>query len=135
MQEYLAALKAVGQGMAAMETADAGMLAAARDVQQACEDARKDQHNQMVSAQKRDAYIVCLGALLAVALAVLLTIFLTRAITRPIRHVAQSLTDGSSQVASAASQVSGASQQLAEGASEQAAALEETAASLEEIAP
>jgi methyl-accepting chemotaxis protein len=59
--------------------------------------------------------------------------FITRSITRPVKAVATTLSDGSSQVAAAAGQVSASSQSLAEGASEQAASLEETSSSLEEM--
>ena len=57
-----------------------------------------------------------------------------RGIKRRIHRVAQDLSLGSQQTASASSQVSSASQSLAEGASEQAASLEETSSSLEEMA-
>jgi methyl-accepting chemotaxis protein len=58
---------------------------------------------------------------------------ITRGINSRLRHMADGLSEGASQVASASSQVSSASQSLAEGSSEQAASLEETSASLEEM--
>ena len=73
------------------------------------------------------------GLSIGLVVGVLLAFFLTRSITKPIKQVADSLSSGAQQTASAASQVSGASQSLAEGASEQAASLEETSASLEEM--
>jgi methyl-accepting chemotaxis protein len=51
-----------------------------------------------------------------------------------LKRVAENLSVGTQQTATAASQVASASQTLAEGASEQAASIEETSASLEEMA-
>jgi methyl-accepting chemotaxis protein len=67
--------------------------------------------------------------LLSVAVATIIVVSLKRALSR----VADSLNNGSDQVAAAAAQVSSASQSLAEGASQQAASLEETSSSLEEM--
>jgi methyl-accepting chemotaxis protein len=58
---------------------------------------------------------------------------IVRSTNRKLTSVADSLKDGSGQVASSAWQVSSASQTLAEGSSEQAASLEETSASIEEM--
>jgi len=55
-------------------------------------------------------------------------------ITRTINAVADSLRNGSEEVAAAATQIASASQSLAEASSEQAATQEETSASIEEIA-
>ena len=73
------------------------------------------------------------GLSIGLIVGVLLAFFLTGSITRPIKRVADTLSSGAQQTASAATQVSAASQSLAEGASEQAASLEETSASLEEM--
>jgi methyl-accepting chemotaxis protein len=67
-------------------------------------------------------------------LAVLLVALNSKRVCHALSALAQSLGDGSNQVASAAAQVSSSSQSLAEGASEQAASLEETSSSLEEMA-
>ena len=56
-----------------------------------------------------------------------------RSTNRMLMQVADELSEGAQQTASAASQVSSLSQALAQGSSEQAASLEETSASSEEI--
>ena len=63
----------------------------------------------------------------------ILAIYITRSVTRAIKRVADLISSGASQTASASTQVSSSSQTLAEGASEQAASIEETSASLEEM--
>jgi len=68
-----------------------------------------------------------------IALGILFAIIIISGVNRVLTRLAESLDDGSSQVASAAGQVSSSSQSLAEGASEQAASLEETGSSLEEL--
>ena len=60
--------------------------------------------------------------------------WVTNRISRAVADLAENLSAGSEQTASAAGQVSSASQALAEGASQQAASLEETSSSLEEMA-
>ncbi|HEY9175635.1 MAG TPA: methyl-accepting chemotaxis protein [Verrucomicrobiae bacterium] len=78
--------------------------------------------------------LICLvTVLVGLILSAVITSTLTRSITRPIRAVADALSLGAEQTASAAGQVSSASQSLAEGASEQAASIEETSASIEEM--
>lgn len=62
-----------------------------------------------------------------------LGIFIIRSVSAALGRMADSLGDGSNQVAAAASQVSSSSQMLAQGASEQAASLEETSSALEEM--
>lgn len=79
------------------------------------------------------SFMLTVGLVAAILVSVAIAYFLTRAITRPIKSVADSITAGSEQTASAASHVSEAGQSLAEGASEQAASLEETSSSLEEM--
>jgi methyl-accepting chemotaxis protein len=56
-----------------------------------------------------------------------------RGVNRALNQTAESLTQGSLQVAAAAGQVSSASQSLAEGSSEQATSLEEISSSIEEL--
>lgn len=77
---------------------------------------------------------VIIATVIAVTIGGLLLAFLVaRFISRSINRVAQGLTEGAEQVASASSQVSSASQALAEGASEQAAGIQETSSSIEEM--
>ncbi len=79
------------------------------------------------------ATTMVVGLSIGLVVGVLLAFFLTRSITVPIKRVADTLSLGAEQTASAAGQVSSSSQSLAEGASEQAASLEETSSSLEEM--
>ncbi|HEX2971423.1 MAG TPA: methyl-accepting chemotaxis protein [Tepidisphaeraceae bacterium] len=73
------------------------------------------------------------GVIAAILAGVTVALLIVRGVNRILTHLANTLGEGSQQVASAASQVSGASQMLAQGASEQAAALEETTSSMEEM--
>jgi len=77
--------------------------------------------------------VMIIGLAIGTVFAIILALWITRSITGPLNRIIGSLTEGSSQVASAADQVSSASQSLAEGATEQAAGLEETSSSLEEM--
>ncbi|MFA6286591.1 MAG: methyl-accepting chemotaxis protein [Opitutaceae bacterium] len=61
-------------------------------------------------------------------------LFIIRGVNRALTRTAESLSQGSLQVAAASGQVSSASQSLAEGSSEQAASLEEISSSIEELA-
>jgi methyl-accepting chemotaxis protein len=70
----------------------------------------------------------------ATVIGTVLAFFLALGMTRPIKRIAEGLTDGAKQVASASTHVASSSLELAEGASEQAAAIEETSSSLEEMA-
>jgi methyl-accepting chemotaxis protein len=76
---------------------------------------------------------ITIGIVASLAASILLVFLIVRAINRVLGQMAASLSDGSSQVASAASQVSASSQSLAQGASEQASSLEETSSALEEM--
>jgi methyl-accepting chemotaxis protein len=91
--------------------------------------ASKDIQNTVSSAR--------LGILSGMGSALLATIVLalliTRGVNKALNHIAATLGEGSTQVASASGQVSASSQSLAQGASEQAAALEETTSALEEM--
>ena len=76
------------------------------------------------------------GLLLGIVVSLIIAVVVAQVIlgiNRLLRKLANSLTHGSEQVATAAQQVSGSSQSLAHGASEQAASLEETSSSLEEM--
>jgi methyl-accepting chemotaxis protein len=76
------------------------------------------------------AVIICC---LVILLSIVCSGVIVRSLNKVLGRVANSLNEGSGQVASAAGQVSSASQTLAEGSSEQAASIEETSASLEEM--
>lgn len=80
----------------------------------------------------RNLVLAAGGAVLAGVL--LIVFWLASAIAKPIQRIADSLGEGSEQVASAATQVSSASQSMASGSSEQASSLEETSAACEELA-
>ncbi len=99
-----------------------------------CNQARRVQHQKMVSQETWTQAAMGLLALVSVVFGLALAYLLTRTITKPVRNIIQNMTASSQQVAAAAKQVSSASQSLAQGASEQASSLEETAASLEEMA-
>ncbi|MEI6033113.1 MAG: MCP four helix bundle domain-containing protein, partial [Verrucomicrobiae bacterium] len=71
-------------------------------------------------------FLSAVGMVAGVALALALGFFITRSLVKILTLTAESLSEGSDQVASASGQISSASQSLAEGASEQAASLEET---------
>ena len=93
-------------------------------------DATKDALAQASTLKFINLVVMIVG----VVAALLLGIFITRSLVKILTQTAESLGEGSDQVASASGQISSTSQSLAEGASEQAASLEETSASLEEIA-
>jgi methyl-accepting chemotaxis protein len=78
-------------------------------------------------------HIVLIAIGVAILAAMVVAYFIIRGVTKALTRMAESLGDGSTQVASAASQVSASSQSLAQGASEQAASLEETSSALEEM--
>ncbi|MGC4030959.1 MAG: MCP four helix bundle domain-containing protein [Tepidisphaeraceae bacterium] len=74
-----------------------------------------------------------IGVGAAVIVGATLAVMIIRSVSKALTRMADSLADGSNQVAAAATQVSSSSQSLAQGASEQAASLEETSSSLEEM--
>ncbi len=76
---------------------------------------------------------VVVGLVAMIAMGVTLAVLIIVGVNRALTRTAESLTQGSLQVASAAGQVSSASQSLAEGSSEQAASLEEISSSIEEL--
>ncbi|MBI2517225.1 MAG: MCP four helix bundle domain-containing protein [Opitutae bacterium] len=127
-QEALALLK--GDGARTYAAFDAAVAA--------CVDFNDRMSQEQVSQVDADAgrsltmtLALSAGSFVAAALA---GILITRGINSRLRRVADGLSEGATQVASASGQVSSASQSLAEGASEQAASLEETSAALEEMA-
>lgn len=77
--------------------------------------------------------LILIGMGAAVSIAGVLGFLIVRSTNRALHRMADTLSEGSTQVASAATQVSAASQSLAQGASEQAASLEETTSALEEM--
>ena len=77
---------------------------------------------------------IIIGSLIAEIILGLSSAFLIiRGVNRALTRTAETLSQGSQQVAAAAGQVSSASQSLAEGSSEQAASLEEISSSIEEL--
>jgi len=77
--------------------------------------------------------LVIIGLIGMVLLGVVSAFLIIRGVNKALTATAESLSQGSQQVAAAASQVSSASQNLAEGSSEQAASLEEISSSIEEL--
>lgn len=78
--------------------------------------------------------VLVVGLALAVAVGIILAVVITMSITRPVKRIADVLSEGAEQVASASGELSEASQQLAEGSSELASSIEETSATLQESA-
>jgi methyl-accepting chemotaxis protein len=74
------------------------------------------------------------GLIVEVVLGLAAAVLIIRGVNRALSTTADSLSQGSLQVAAASGQVSSASQALAEGSSEQAASLEEISSSIEELA-
>ena len=74
------------------------------------------------------------GLIVMVILGLVAAVVIIRGVNRALTLTAETLSQGSLQVAAASGQVSSASQSLAEGSSEQAASLEEISSSIEELA-
>ena len=91
------------------------------------------QSTDAIQAVASGQHGIIVGLIVAVLVAATVAALIIMRINRALNEVANGLSVGSEQVASASSQVSSASQSLAQGASEQAASLEETSSSLEEI--
>jgi signal transduction histidine kinase len=89
--------------------------------------------DQIAAQGRRGQFVIGLSAAICSIAAVGIWLWVAQRLSRRMNRLAESLGDGSSQVASASSQVSASSQSLAQGASEQAAALEETTSALEEM--
>lgn len=79
-------------------------------------------------------FLLLVLGIICILLSIVCTYVITRSITKPINRIVASLTESSSQVASASNQLSSSSQQLAEGSAEQSSSLEETSSTLEESA-
>ncbi len=86
-----------------------------------------------LSAVRTSKLGIIIGLILAVVVGVALALLIIKTTTKVLTSVAHSLSEGSSQIASATTQLSSTSQLLAQGASEQAASLEETSSSMEEM--
>ncbi len=78
-------------------------------------------------------FAVVIAVIIALIAGIGLAITIITSISKVLTRMANTLGDGSAQVASASSQVAASSQSLAQGSSEQAAALEETSSALEEM--
>ncbi|HEV7301801.1 MAG TPA: methyl-accepting chemotaxis protein [Tepidisphaeraceae bacterium] len=76
---------------------------------------------------------VMIGLGVALLVGVVAAALIVRGVNKALTRIANTLGEGSTQVASASTQVSAGSQSLAQGASEQAAALEESTSALEEM--
>ena len=119
---------------AVQRQAEEDMVAAARSVQEVCDQIRIDQKAKMNKEITRANNILLIGTVLTVGIGILLSVFIIRGITRTITRVVEGLTEGANQLASASGQVSSSSQSMAGGASQQAASIEETSSSMEEMA-
>jgi methyl-accepting chemotaxis protein len=78
--------------------------------------------------------IMIMGLVTQIVLGATAGLLIIRSVNRALTKTAESLSQGSMQVAAASAQVSSSSQSLASGASEQAASLEEISSSVEELA-
>lgn len=76
---------------------------------------------------------ILISIAIALVIGITMSIMIVSSISKVLTRMANTLGDGSAQVASASSQVAASSQSLAQGSSEQAAALEETSSALEEM--
>jgi methyl-accepting chemotaxis protein len=91
-----------------------------------------DSHASSAALSKSSRLVV--GGLVAMAIfGVVAAFVIIRKLNRALTTTAESLSQGSLQVAAASGQVAAASQTLAQGSSEQAASLEEISSSIEEI--
>ncbi|MDR4505487.1 MAG: methyl-accepting chemotaxis protein [Candidatus Scalindua sp.] len=86
-----------------------------------------------VAALTRQMYTIACGLIAFIVGLGYLVTRITGKVTNVIKSMVSSLTESSTQIASASAEVSSSSQSLAEGTSEQASSLEETSASMEEI--
>ena len=89
--------------------------------------------NEMARTARTASLIAAVGASISIVSGIFIGWIIVRGTNRVLGNVAETLSEGASQVVAAASQISAASQSLAESASGQAASLEETSASLEEM--
>ena len=135
--EVLAAIKA---GRSPQESVINQVVAAAGRATAASEDLHRDAEEES-TAEEQNAeltvkrismtQIALFGFILLVSAVVTVVV---RKVVADIGQIADTMSEGVAQVASASTEVSSSAQSLAQGASEQAAALEETSASMEEMA-
>ena len=116
------------------QEADKNMVAAARAVQETCNETRADQKGKMEKQIGQANTIMIISTVAAVVIGALLAFFITTGITKPIMRIIEGLQSGSEQTTAAAGEVSTSAQQLSQGSTEQASSLEETSSSLDEIA-
>ncbi|MBF0205338.1 MAG: methyl-accepting chemotaxis protein [Oligoflexia bacterium] len=88
---------------------------------------------QILSDNKTAQIIVIIVSLISIAMGIFLALTISSGLSKVLNRITNSLSESSSQVASASEQLSGASQQLSSASSEQASSIEETSASLEEM--
>jgi methyl-accepting chemotaxis protein len=109
-------------------------LSALEELIQYSQGEAKHASDDIATAVKQTISGIAIGIGIALLVGLGLATLINRAVTSALVAVAHSLSEGSSQIASATSQLSSTSQLLAEGASEQAASIEETSSSMEEMA-
>jgi len=90
--------------------------------------------DEVLAQAWRVLYVAGFGALAGILLILAATWYATTGVFRTISRVADTLKNGSVQVAASAAQVSQTSQHLAAGASTQASSLEQVSASMQEMA-
>ncbi|VAX20473.1 Methyl-accepting chemotaxis protein I (serine chemoreceptor protein), partial [hydrothermal vent metagenome] len=89
---------------------------------------------QIMSEARNDMILDFALFAVAVIVFIFVFIFIKRSVVNPINRMIESLSEGSSQIASASGDISSSSQSLAEGSTEQASSLEETSSALEQMA-
>lgn len=109
------------------------MLAAARNVEHICAEARADQETKMETRIRTAVALTLIITLVAIGVGLFTAFVITRLITKALNSVIIGLMDGSEYIVKAANELNSSSQELAQGASEQASANEETSATLEEL--
>jgi methyl-accepting chemotaxis protein len=141
LANYRAGIDEIVQNYAEAQAAAGARLAAATEFETLVNELmarsieRTEEYADGSAAGLGAASTLVLGGLLGMgALGVIAAFFIIRGVNRALTKTAESLSQGSMQVAAASGQVSSSSQSLAEGASEQAASLEEISSSVEELA-
>jgi uncharacterized protein YoxC len=106
-----------------------------RVVLMAVEDLEKDEATVKEIISNRIVLLMALGItiLAAILLCALSMNVICSGLIGRVAHLAEALSIGGEQIATAADQLTGAGRQLAQGVTEQAAAIEQTSASLEEM--
>ncbi len=110
------------------------VLGRAEALAQAGADGANKRADEAIASLSMASTVMIVGLGIALVVGCVLAWVITVSITKPVNAAIASLTEGSSQVASASGQISSASQSLAEGSTEQAASLEESSSALEEMA-